>query len=117
MSKRLDRWRERQVPRVLYGMTALASGLLLVRVTGLLPDVGPSTDLLSGFCVGSWISLAVFHLSGGAMPDDRVLQRRSATRGESSLSADTQPPALREGQPPEQRAELERHSVERSRGS
>ena len=89
---KIEQWREQHAPRLLYAMTAVASALILGRVVGLIPDVGPSTELLSGLGVGSWISLAVFHLSGGALPNRRPRARSgSAESGTSAEGAESQP--------------------------
>jgi hypothetical protein len=77
---KIEQWREQNAPRLISGMVVLVNVLVLLRAFGLLTNVGPSTEFLGGLCVGSWIGLAVFHLSGGALPM-RQLSKVSANAG------------------------------------
>jgi hypothetical protein len=59
----IDERKKWTVQRRLYAMAAVTTTLAIARVVGILPNVGPSTELLSGLCAGSWVSVAAFHLT------------------------------------------------------
>ena len=93
---KIEQWREQNAPRLIYAMVVLVNVLVLLRAIGLLTNVGPSTEFLGGLCVGSWIGLAVFHLSGGALPMRKLGKAKANAGAERSLNAAGPRPTLQE---------------------
>jgi hypothetical protein len=93
---KIEQWREQNAPRLIYGMVVLVNVLVLLRAFGLLTNVGPSTEFLGGLCVGSWIGLAVFHLSGGALPMRKLSKARANAGSERAINAAGPRPMLQE---------------------